>query len=281
GHVLGALCAIDTRPRRWTRRDVAILEDTVQWVSEEMALRRQLARAEASSRHLAHLHHSLRRTQAAATHSAKATIHDLRSPLTALGIGLDQLAHIVQEQPVTRLIDTLHRNLDYIGSLVDAAADEMGVGPVRVIDAARVAADVSDHVSVPEGVELRLSVSTEPAPVRFGRVLLRRCIVNLLDNALRFARRTVHLAQHPEGDEIVTQVDDDGPGMPELADYARVGEPHLRLHAQEGYSGSGLGLSIASRLLAEHGGRLRGEPSPFGGARFEIRLPRASEGPLS
>lgn len=275
GFVVGALCAIDTRPRSWSARDLAILVDSVQWVSEEIDLRRKLARAQASSRHLANLHDNLRAAQELTASSARATLHDLRSPLTALGIGLDQLVNIVEDPPVARLVEMLHRNLSYIGSLVDEASEEMGVGPVRVIDAAQIAADIADHVTVPEGVALRLQVACDPAPVRFGRVLLRRCMVNLTDNALRFARRAVELSQDREGDEIVTRVDDDGPGLPTLADYQRIGEPHLRLHAREGCSGSGLGLSIAAKLLGDHGGVLRGEPSPLGGARLEMRLPLA------
>ncbi len=278
GHVLGSLCAIDTHTRAWSPRDLAILEDTVQWVSEEMDLRRKLARARASTRHLSLLHESLRRTQDSTASSARATLHDLRSPLTALAIGLDHLSRVVREDPVNRLVDALHRNLEYIGSLVDTASEELGVGPIGIIDAAHIVASVRDHVSIPEGIELQIDVQSEPSPVRFAKVLLRRCLVNVTENALRFAKHAVTITQALEADEVVIHVDDDGPGMPRASDYARIGEPYLRLHAREGFSGSGLGLSIAARLLGDHGGQLSGEPSPRGGARLELRLPLARSG---
>ncbi|MEN0064085.1 MAG: GAF domain-containing sensor histidine kinase [Myxococcota bacterium] len=276
GLALGALCAIDSQPREWSNRDLAVLTDAVSWVAQEMDLRRQLTRAQASALQLSKLSETLQSSQEATTSSTRMALHDLRSPLTALGIGLDQLAYVVDEPPVTRLLKTLHRNLDYITSLVEEASDEMGVGPTRVIDAARVAAAVRDHVTVPQGVRLQLDVPTDvPAPVRFGKVLLRRCLVNLTDNALRFASACVRVSQTREGQHVVTRVDDDGPGLPDQGDYARIGEPHLRLHTAEGRSGSGLGLAIASQLLTARGGELSGEPSPFGGARLEMRLPLA------
>jgi len=276
GHVLGSLCAIDSQPRAWSPRDLAVLEDTVQWVGDEVDLRRELFRARSASQHLAVMNESLRLDQESAFASTRATLHDLRTPLTTLGVGLDQLALVVREQPVGQIVDLLQRNLAYVGSLIDGASGEMGVGPAATIDAARCTADVAARFSLHGDVDLDFTVLDEPAPVRFGRVLWQRCVTNLVDNALRFARSRVELTQHRDGPRVVTRVDDDGPGLPTLQDYARLGTPHLRLHALEGRSGSGLGLSIVARLLEEQGGHLGGEPSPLGGARVEMTLPIAA-----
>jgi signal transduction histidine kinase len=67
-------------------------------------------------------------------------------------------------------------------------------------------------------------------------------------------------------------VDDDGPGLP-LETRDRIFEPFFTTKAK----GSGLGLSIVHAIVTQHGGRLRVQSSPEGGARFVVSLPRARE----
>jgi signal transduction histidine kinase len=107
---------------------------------------------------------------------------------------------------------------------------------------------------------------------------LTRLVGNLLENAARHARSTVAVALQEEEDEVVLRVDDDGPGIPP-GDRARVFERFVRLdQARDRDSGgTGLGLAIVAEVAALHGGSSRALDSPLGGARFEVRLPRAAE----
>jgi signal transduction histidine kinase len=110
-------------------------------------------------------------------------------------------------------------------------------------------------------------------PKRLGRL-----VGNLLENASRHARSAVAVSLSEEGDEVVLVVDDDGPGIP--SEYrARIFERFVRLdEARDRDSGgAGLGLAIVAEVAAVHGGTSRAMESPLGGARFEVRLPRASD----
>ena len=103
---------------------------------------------------------------------------------------------------------------------------------------------------------------------------LARVARNLLDNAARHARSTVHVSLAADGAWGVVQVGDDGPGVPPEA-RERIFERFTRLddaRARDG-GGSGLGLAISRETALAHGGSLQVAQDASGGARFELRLP--------
>ena len=114
-------------------------------------------------------------------------------------------------------------------------------------------------------------------PVAGDQAQLRQVIRNLIDNAARLARSGVTITMGVEKAEIVLRVDDDGPGVPP-ADRARIFERFARLDdgRTRDAGGSGLGLAIVREIVAAHGGTVRVEDAPSGGARFEVRLPARS-----
>jgi two-component system sensor histidine kinase ChvG len=93
---------------------------------------------------------------------------------------------------------------------------------------------------------------------------------NLLDNALSFARARVCIEVGSEGDEAEVIVSDDGPGIPP-ADMPRVFDRFFTTRGDR--RGTGLGLALARAVVEAHGGTLRAEAPPEGGARFVVRLP--------
>jgi signal transduction histidine kinase len=99
---------------------------------------------------------------------------------------------------------------------------------------------------------------------------LRRCVGNLVDNALKYGERA-HLQIEDSNDAFVLHVDDEGPGVPEQR-LEQVFEPHFRLAGhQQGY---GLGLGIARSLAHSHGGELSLRNLREGGLRVTLWLPR-------
>ncbi len=103
---------------------------------------------------------------------------------------------------------------------------------------------------------------------------LTRVVQNLLDNAVRHASSRVALELVGDGHGIVhLSIDDDGPGVPagmRVAIFERFTRSDEARGRDEG--GSGLGLAIASEIVDEHGGALTVGESPFGGARFIVKL---------
>jgi signal transduction histidine kinase len=102
---------------------------------------------------------------------------------------------------------------------------------------------------------------------------LKRCLGNLVDNALKFGKRA--LLEVADGDALLLGISDDGPGIPEEM-LERVFEPFYRLDSSRSRDtgGTGLGLAIARDVAQAHGGSLTLRNRPEGGLRAELRLPR-------
>jgi two-component system sensor kinase ParS len=100
---------------------------------------------------------------------------------------------------------------------------------------------------------------------------LSRALINILRNALRYARSTVAVTVERAGSRTVISVDDDGPGVPPQERH-RLFEPFTRLEGSRGRDsgGVGLGLAIVKSVAEWHGGEARISDSPLGGARVSI-----------
>jgi signal transduction histidine kinase len=95
-----------------------------------------------------------------------------------------------------------------------------------------------------------------------------------LRNAQKYAAHEVALRVRRDDCRIEIAVEDDGPGIPE-EERERIFEPFYRLDRSRDRAtgGFGLGLSIAHKAIALHGGQLKVEQSTLGGARFVISVP--------
>jgi two-component system sensor histidine kinase MtrB len=101
-------------------------------------------------------------------------------------------------------------------------------------------------------------------------------MANLIGNALKHGGAPVRVALRPDpaADEIVIEVTDHGPGIPEDV-LPHVFDRFYKADASRARSeGSGLGLSIALENAHIHGGDITAANAPHGGARFTLRLPR-------
>jgi len=116
----------------------------------------------------------------------------------------------------------------------------------------------------------RLYPSAAPTPIRADKLLLRRALHNLVENALQAGAREVAISVERRGQAVAIIVADDGPGIPPDL-RARVFDPYVTTKEH----GTGLGLAIVKKIVLEHGGEVSVDERPGGGARFTLTLPLA------
>jgi signal transduction histidine kinase len=281
GHVLGSLCAIETRPRQWSERDLNVLAELALAVGAEIDTVRRAVRAERSQQRLVEAveHHEALQTQAA--QSARQTTHDLRTPLQVIAMGIEGLRGFVTSTTAAgamRILDALERNTRHAVEIVGALHD-MGNIPdaTERVDLGTLAALVCKDLQlrdraitievINDGASFAVAASTRE---------LQRCVENLVTNAQRFAatRIVVRVVAANGSAELV--VEDDGQGLPTLEDYGRAFSARVRFHAAEGKSGTGLGLASVRAMIEWCGGRVIARRSHLGGAAFGFSLPLAA-----
>jgi two-component system osmolarity sensor histidine kinase EnvZ len=194
--------------------------------------------------------------------------HDLRTPLTRMKLALEILGDDpAVEELKSDVAEMEHMVLGYL----DFARGEGSEMPVET-DLSLLLEDVAASIRR-EGTELSLVAPPEYLlPVRPNA--LKRCLVNLVNNARRYGNH-VWLTAAASSDGLDILVDDDGPGIA-VADRDRVFRAFVRLDRSRNPStgGVGLGLTIARDVARGHGGDVQLETSPYGGLRARLHLPR-------
>jgi len=209
--------------------------------------------------------------------------HELRSPLARIRMGLELMPSGPAGTGVA-VRDELARNIAELDQLIDEILlasrldlADAPMGQLEEVDLMGLAAEECAHA----GALLQVDEGS-PAPSVWGSArLLRRLLRNLLENARRYGRDARGVAQPIEvlvrvsrdGAMAELWVRDHGPGVPaELRD--RIFEPFYRLPgASEREGGVGLGLSLVRTIAQRHGGQVRCEATPGGGACFVLSLP--------
>ena len=216
--------------------------------------------------------------------------HELRSPLTRIRMGLELMdgdASSAARREVTRNITELDQLIEEILLASRLDAREADLGTVESVDLIGLAAEECARV----GAELVLDLDAgwraaqaassgdAALPVQGVAKLLRRAVRNLLENAHRHAAGAITLGLTQTATQAMIRVCDRGPGVPpELRD--RIFEPFYRLPgATERDGGVGLGLALVKSIALRHGGQVRCEDRPGGGACFVLSLPLAAAAP--
>ncbi|GAA0981898.1 sensor histidine kinase [Streptomyces rhizosphaericus] len=205
--------------------------------------------------------------------------HELRSPVAAVRAELETAARHPHADFSARLPDLLEETVR-LGRLID---DLVRLARLDATPGTTLTADVDlDDLVRAEVRRLhaRPGVAVvrgriRPARVRGDADALSRAVRNLLDNAIRYARRRVEVTLDTARGEAVLSVQDDGAGIAP-ADRERVFERFTRLDDARGrdVGGSGLGLAIVRDVTTHHGGRVAVE-GDGPGARLVLRLPLA------
>lgn len=282
---LGALVGWLTS--RWVSRRLRSLDSTAERVGGgELALRVPLDGSDDAFDRLARRFNGmLDRIEdllGGVRHATDHIAHDLRTPLTRLRNGLEELRRQPGDPGRDAALDAAVAETDQLlrtfASLLWLARIE-AQAPARDEPVLELAALVADGLELytPSAGErgIRLQSRLHPVQVRGDRDQLFQMLVNLLDNALKYAPAgsEVDVVLQATGQGALLQIDDRGPGIPE-AERERVFDRFQRLESHRGSPGSGLGLSLVRAIVHRHGGRVvLLDRAP--GLRVQVLLPVA------
>lgn len=208
--------------------------------------------------------------------------HDLRTPLTAIKGIANEIARGEDPSRAQAIEEEADRLTAMVENLLDLS--QLEAGEMRLEASVNTADDVvgAAFQRVEPAYPNRVFVATLAEPWtellgRFDFVATMRILVNLLDNAARYAPpdSAVRLSAWRDADTLRFAVEDDGDGIPSH-DRQRVFEPFVRGAASSsGTRGTGLGLAISRRLAEAQGGRLAYEPNASVASRFVLVVPAA------
>lgn len=201
-----------------------------------------------------------------------AVSHDLRTPLTRMRLRLEGLDESPPRQGLARDVTEMQTLIDATLAYLSGQASTEALALVDVPALLHSLAD--DGVASGQQVD----VSGEAQPCWVQPVALRRCLDNLVGNAVTYGVRA-WVRCHDTATELVVEVQDAGPGLPE-AELAKVTQPFYRLEPSrhKALGGVGLGLSIAQDVARRHGGTLVLSNVAGGGLLATLRLPRTPGG---
>jgi len=212
--------------------------------------------------------------------------HELRTPLTALRGGIEVALRMERTPEEYRRV--LASSLEEVQRLIRLAEDLLLLsrslagpdgarGPVDLEPLVLEVFELGARVGQAAGVAVRVD-ATAPLTARGDGGALRRALLNLVENAVKYTPRggKVEIALAGAAGVAEITVADTGIGI-EPAEIERIFEPFHRLEAARAHDtgGAGLGLAIARSIVIAHGGTITVESTPGAGSRFTVRLPLA------
>lgn len=215
-------------------------------------------------------------------HFVSVVSHDLRTPLTSLGLFfqiLRQSNSFDSEDYREAVVDAEHetgRLIKLVTDLLDISKLESGKFSLDVtsIEASTLAgAAVSSVAQVAKQKNVAIDVNCTSSMIAVDPDRIIQVLVNLLSNALQFtpSGSTIKLRGAVAGAAMEFAVEDEGPGVPE-AERERIFDRFVQATKQR-KEGAGLGLAISNLIIEQHGGTISVEGDPGKGAIFKVRIP--------
>ncbi len=209
--------------------------------------------------------------------------HELRSPLTRIGVSLELL-----RRGETDVLEPMQADLDrlnlMIGQVLEMTRFELQETSTasHEIDFKEVLEDIVESANYEgrgAGKSVNLKAPAGPCKVMGEDAALRSCVENIVRNALQHSPPGGLIAiglEHPASGWIMLRVDDSGPGVPDEP-LSKLFTPFFRVpgSSESHPHGSGLGLSISARVVARHGGTIAAINRSPHGLSVSLKLPSA------
>lgn len=215
--------------------------------------------------------------------------HDLRSPLRGISGYAQILAEDYQaklDEEGQRVLGVIRGETQRMGRLIDELLNFSRLGRQQLKDAnidmtGLARAVFQELVAFP--LERKPELDLQPLPeARGDPAMMRQVFFNLLSNAIKFSRQRdnplVQIGTRSDESAHTYFVKDNGVGFdPKYAN--KLFGVFQRLHRDDEFEGTGVGLALVHRIINRHGGRIWAESNPGAGATFFFTLPRSKEAP--
>lgn len=271
-HVLGVLTIFRTKPAR-------PFTDADQEIASELALRAAFALDNAR------LYETAQQATIARDHALGVVSHDLRNPISAIGMCARALLAATADGDterrglVTTIVDSTELTQRMIRDLLDVASIEVGrlsierrqVALPPVLDRA---VELFSREASERGVALRVAPMAAVPEASGDEERLVQVLANLLGNALRFTDRggEVSVGARRADGFVEIYVRDNGAGIPP-SELPRIFDRYWSVRRNAPKGGTGLGLAIARGIVEAHGGRLWAESEVGKGSTFRFTVP--------
>lgn len=209
--------------------------------------------------------------------------HELRNPLAALLINVDNAIEEADHPGVGESLDSMKTSIGRLSHLVSQLLElshtenplsGLHREPVDLGEVCRQVRDIHGASANRQHHTLELAVD-DPCVIDGVKALLVSLVSNLVDNAVKYTPENsrIRISCLNADSGYLLRVDDNGEGMPE-AERERITERFYRLHGSQ-TPGAGLGLSIAKSIADIHAAEIHFAESDMGGLRVEVRFPKA------
>ncbi len=213
--------------------------------------------------------------------------HDLRAPLRAI----DSFSRILLEDHAEKLdpegrrvLNVIGKNVQKMGQLIDDLLAFSRLDRKEIItstvDMNQLTNELISELKEDLGERI-VKFNMNPLPDSIGdRAMLREVLYNLFSNAIKFTKEKnpaiIEIQGNTDNDENIYCIKDNGVGF--NMKYAdKLFEVFQRLHSSKEYEGTGIGLSLAERIVKKHGGRIWAKGAVDKGATFYFSLPKKGE----
>lgn len=212
---------------------------------------------------------------------ARSIVHDLKTPLTVIGLS-SEIGCAANATPEKRAEsrDRIRRQIlrinDMVGDILEftrSARSETALSPADYSEFMAELLSELQMETTPKSIQLERKNEPPSVKISLDARRLRRVIFNLVHNAFDVMPEggKISLEFQANGKEIVTQIEDTGPGIaPAVAD--KLFQPFVTFGKEQG---TGLGLSICKKIIEDHKGRIWVRTEPGRGAIFCFSLPLA------
>ncbi len=285
GNIIGIVCHEHTRSHRdWSKED----QEFATSIADMLALALETHEHQKAKQALQQKTQALQKSNRELERFAYVASHDLQEPLNLIVAFSERCRSLIQKNTEPRLIDYLSRIENsalrmhqLTNDLLQYARISTRKRPFEEVDLNLIVSEVISDLQI-KLQEKKTHIESSHLPtVRGDSSKIHRLFLNLLSNSLKFSEKNrpteISIASENISKEFTKiSIKDNGIGF-ESKFNKKIFTPLLRLHNQEEYTGSGMGLTICEKIVQVHGGKIEASSQKNQGTKIDFTLPRTHQ----